>query len=104
MRGSQRSFVRGTRYDTTLREERGVLGTRGARPGAPRLAPDAPSALSRPARGRLRADLEAIGRVYAEVLDLHAAPEVQAQLGALEAGEALRAPHRHAPAGTRLTP
>jgi hypothetical protein len=103
-RGGERSVVRGTLHDDSLREERGVLGTRGVQAGAPARAPDGLATLGGPARERLRADLEAISRVYGELFELDAAPDFAAQLGSLEPGEPLRRPHRHAPSRSLLTP
>jgi hypothetical protein len=84
MRGAALSVERGPRGDTRPRVGRAVLGG--------------------PASQRLRADLAAIDRIFAEVLALSASDELAAQLTALERGEPLRVPHRHASSGTGLTP
>jgi hypothetical protein len=104
-RGGERSVVRGTLDDPSLRDARGVLATRGVAVGAPGVVPaDALAALGGPARARLTADLEAIGLVYGEVLELKPTAAVAEQLTALEAGEPLRLPHRHAASPTPLKP
>ena len=109
-RGSERSVVP---LDANGRAaEDGVLGIRGTQHGASRAVRSPLEALPRPARAELHAQLEAIGRIYTEVLQLNPGPELEDTLAAVEPdaqgrrAETLRATHRHAlePGSSALTP